>query len=291
MRARRFAASIVSTFLAAALSAEAQDARSLRARHEALRAELADNPFGRPLHVESSETSGEQRGAIYAVIEQPFKRVVTGLRHAAQWCEVLILQANVKNCEASNRAAEALAIFVARKPTDSPGQAYRVDFGYQAQAAGTDYLHVALDAPEGPLGTTDYRIRLEATPLDASRTFLHLAYSYTLRASARLGMNMYLATSGRDKVGFSTASRTPEGKPVYVGGVRGVVERNTMRYYLALEAYLNTLDAPAVERVDKRLREFHAGLERYPKQLRELELAEYLEIKRRDTARVLQVRQ
>jgi len=291
MRGRLFAASIVSTFLAAALSAEAQDARTLRARHEALRAELADNPFGRPLHVESSETSGEQRGAIYAVIEQPFKRVVTGLRHAAQWCEVLILQANVKNCEASNRAAEALAIFVARKPTDSPGQAYRVDFGYQAPAAGPDYLHVALDAPEGPLGTTDYGIHLEAAPLDASRTFLHLAYSYTLRASARLGMNMYLATSGRDKVGFSIASRTPDGKPVYVGGVRGVVERNTMRYYLALEAYLDTLDAPAVDRVERRLRAFHAGLERYPKQLHELELAEYLEIKRRDTARVLQVRQ
>jgi hypothetical protein len=276
------------TLLVFGFPAEAQDARTLRARHEALRAELADNPFGRPLHVESSETSGEQRGAIYAVIEQPFKRVVTGLRHAAQWCEVLILQANVKNCEASNRAAEALAIFVARKPTDSPGQAYRVDFGYQAQVARAD---VALDAPEGPLGTTDYRIRLEATPLDASRTFLHLGYSYTLRASARLGMNVYLATSGRDKVGFSTASRAPDGKPVYVGGVRGVVERNTMRYYLALEAYLDTLDAPASERVEKRLRAFHAGLEHYPKQLHELELAEYLEIKRRDTARVLQVRQ
>ena len=286
-----FAASVALTLPALAIPVEAQDAQMLRARHAALRAELADNPFGRPLHVESSETSGEQRGAIYAVIEQPFKRVVTGLRHAAQWCEVLILQANVKNCEASNRAAEALAIFVARKPADSPGQAYRVAFGYEALAADADYLHVALDAPEGPLGTNDYRIRLEATPLDASRTFVHLAYSYTLRASARLGMNMYLATSGRDKVGFSIASRTPDGKPVHVGGVRGVVERNTMRYYLALEAYLSTLDAPAAERVDNRLRAFHAGLERYPKQLHELELAEYLEIKRRDVARVLQARQ
>jgi hypothetical protein len=286
-----FAASMALTLAVLAITGEAQDARTLRAQHEALRAELADNPFGRPLHVESSEASGEQKGAIYAVIDQPFKRVLTGLLNSSQWCEVLILQANVKNCEASARGAEALAIFVARKPTDSPGQAYRVDFGYEALAADADYLHVALDAPEGPLGTTDYRILLEATPLDASRTFLHLAYSYTLRASARLGMNMYLATSGRDKVGFSIASRTPDGKPVYVGGVRGVVERNTMRYYLALEAYLATLDAPAAERSERRLRAFHAGLERYPKQLHELELAEYLEIKRRDVARVLQARQ
>ena len=280
-----FAALIVSTFLAAALSAEAQDARTLRARHEALRAELADNPFGRPLARRIERDLGRAARRDLRRDRAAVQASGDGLRHAAQWCEVLILQANVKNCAASNRAAEALAIFVARKPTDSPGQAYRVDFGYQAQAARADYLHVALDAPEGPLGTTDYRIRLEATPLDASRTFLHLAYSYTPRASARLGMNMYLATSGRDKVGFSIASRAPDGRPVYVGGVRGVVERNTMRYYLALEAYLDTLDASAAGRLEQRLRAFHAGLERYPRQLHELELGDYLDIKRRDTAR------
>jgi hypothetical protein len=78
-----------------------------------------------------------------------------------------------------------------------------------------------LDAAEGPFGTTDYRIRLEAVPLDQSRTFLHLAYSYTLRSAARMGMSMYLGSSGRDKVGFSVVDRTRDGRPVYVGGVRG----------------------------------------------------------------------
>jgi hypothetical protein len=274
--------------LALAIPVQAQDAHALRARHAALRAELADNPFGRPLHVESSENAGEQKGAIHAVIEQPFKRVGAALRRAAQWCDVLILQANVKNCEASSGSGETLSIFVARTPADPPDRAYRVNFSYGVPAAGADYLHVTLNSPEGPFGTTDYRIRLEATPLDPNRTFLHLAYSYTLRSAARMGMQMYLATSGRDKVGFSVVGRTPEGRAVYVGGVRGVVERNTMRYYLALEAYLGTLDAPAAERMEKRLRAFHAGLERYPIQLRELELAEYLEIKRRDASRVLQ---
>jgi hypothetical protein len=274
--------------LALAIPVQAQDAHALRARHAALRAQLADNPFGRPLYVESSENAGDHKGAIYAVIEQPFKHVGAALRRAAQWCDVLILQANVKNCEASNGGGETLSLFVARKPTDAPDRAYRADFSYDVPAAGADYLHVGLNAPEGPLGTTDYRIRLEATPLDPNRTFLHLAYSYTLRSTARMGMQMYLGTSGRDKVGFSVVGRTPDGRPVHVGGVRGVVERNTMRYYLAVEAYLGTLDAPAAERVEKRLRAFHAGLERYPLQLRELELAEYLEIKRRDASRVLQ---
>lgn len=271
--------------IALAIPVQAQDAQALRARHAALRAQLADNPFGRPLHVESSESSGQHKGAIYAVIEQPFKQVGAALRRAAQWCDVLIVQANVKNCEASQGGAETLSIFVGRKAADSLDRAYRVDFGYEVPAAGADYLRVALNAPKGPLGTTDYRIRLEAAPLDQKRTFLHLAYSYTLHGAARMGMNMYLATGGRDKVGFSIVKRTPEGQPVYVGGVRGVVERNTMRYYLALEAYLGTLDAPVAERMEKRLRAYYAGLERYPRQLHELELAEYLELKRRDINR------
>src|SRR5918996_3166994 len=91
-----------------AIPAQAQDAQALRARHAALRAELADNPFGRPLHLESSESGSEHRGTVYAVIEQPFKRVGPSLRRAAQWCDVLILQANVKNCEASNGGADTL---------------------------------------------------------------------------------------------------------------------------------------------------------------------------------------
>ena len=286
----RLLASVALALTALISAAAAQDAAALRAKHAALHAELAENPFGRPLHVESAESGSEHKGAIYTVIEEPFKRVGSALRHAAQWCDVLILQANVKHCEAAN-GGETLAIFVARKPSDSLDSAYRAEFRYEVPAAASDYLRAALHAPEGPLGTTDYRIRLEATPLDANRTFMHLAYSYTLRGAARMGMNMYLATSGRDKVGFSVVERTPEGKPVYVGGVRGMVERTTMRYYLALEAYLGSLDAPAPERMDKRLRAFHAGLERYRRQLHELELAEYLEIKRRDVSRVVQARQ
>ena len=264
--------------------AEAQDAQALRARHAALRAQLADNDFGRPVHVESGEAGGAQRGAIYAVIDQPFTRVAEGLARPAQWCDVMIVQPNVKNCAPGE---ERIALFVARKASDALERAYRVDLAFERAAAGADYLRVGLGAAEGPFGTSDYRIRLEATPLEGKRTFVHLAYAYTLKSTARMGMSMYLATTGRDKVGFSVVDRTAEGRPVHVAGMRGVVERNTMRYYLALEAYLGTLDSPAEERVEKRLRAFHMGLERHPRQLHELELAEYLELKRRDAARML----
>src|SRR5262245_15738564 len=276
---------LATTLLGRAVPSEAQDAQALRERYAALRTELADSAFGRALHIESSEGAREHKGAIYAVIDEPFELLGTELRRAAQWCDVLILEPNVKNCEPSGSGAETLSIFVTREPTDPPENASRSDFGQEVAASGADYLRLALGAKEGPFGTNDYRIRLEATPLDPNRTFVHLAYSYTVRGAARVGMQIYLATSGRNKVGFSVIDRTPDGRPVYIGGARGIVERNAVRYFLALEAYLATLDAPAAERVERRMRAFHAGLERYPRQLHELGLGEYLDIKRGDTLR------
>ena len=98
-------------------------------------------------------------------------------------------------------------------------------------------------------------------------------------------MSMYLATSGRDKVGFSVVERSADGKPVYVGGVRGIVERNVMRHYLALEAYLGTLAAAATERLEPRLHAYHAGLDRYPRQLHEVDLNGYMSMKQREISR------
>ena len=57
-------------------------------------------------------------------------------------------------------------------------------------------------------------------------------------------MQGYLATIGRDKVGFSIVGSRADGQPVYVHGTRGVIERNTMRYYVAIEAYLSTMALP-----------------------------------------------
>ena len=275
---------ILASALCAAIPAvpvAAKDAEVLRARHATLRAELADNEFGRPLHVESSATSVE----VYATVGQPFGAVRPALRRMQHWCDILILPVNVKYCETSGAGADdTLSIFIARKPADPLDEAYRVDFSYQIAAASNDYLHVVLSAPAGPFGTRDYRISLQAAPLDTRRTFLHMSYSSTPGVAARMAMRLYLATSGRDKVGFSVVDRRPDGRPVYVDGVRGVVERNTMRYYLAVEAYLGALNEPRGQHLEKRLRDWHAAIERHP-QLRELERDEYLRLKRWEALR------
>lgn len=94
-----------------------------------------------------------------------------------------------------------------------------------------------------------------------------------------------LATTGRDKVGFSIIGRTAAGQPVYQGDMRGVAERNTMRYYLAVDAYLGALTLPVAARLDQRLNDWHSGVERYPRQLHELERADYLAMKHEEIQR------
>ena len=98
-------------------------------------------------------------------------------------------------------------------------------------------------------------------------------------------MQGYLSTAGRDKVGFSITGKGDDGKPVYIDGVRGVVERNTMRYYLAIEAYLGAVSAAPADQSEKRLRDWFNATERYALQLHEVDRDDYLAMKRRELQR------
>ncbi|HEV2039631.1 MAG TPA: hypothetical protein VGT81_06220, partial [Casimicrobiaceae bacterium] len=113
------------------------------------------------------------------------------------------------------------------------------------------------------------------------RTFFHLSYGYSFGVAARVAMATYLRSVGREKVGFTIVERKPDGSPRYVKGIRGAVERNVMRYYFALVAYLHACSLPPHEQLEVRLRDWFAFTERYSLQLHELEQKEYLDMKRR----------
>ncbi|MEO5700196.1 MAG: hypothetical protein ABIS17_04890 [Casimicrobiaceae bacterium] len=249
-------------------------AAGLRARYEANRAGLEQSAFGQPIRLESVQTADRLKGDIYAVVDQPFDTVREGLRDVHHWCDILILHPNVTNCNAREGTASAsstVRIELGRNGTP-------VTFNYRVPAADAGYLHLALAAPDGPLGTTDYRVDLEASPLDARRSILHVVFSHRYGFEARLGMRAYLSTMGRGKVGFTVVDRTAEGQPVYVGDLRGALERNAMRYYVSIDAYLQALGAPPGQRLEKQIRAWYAYTERYPLQLRES--LEYIDTKR-----------
>jgi hypothetical protein len=286
--ARLFAVALVclGVGIAHADDADANLAASLRAKYGALQGQLSHNQFQRPLYMDSSEISRGVTGDIYAVINYPFATAGAALNGPARWCDILSLHLNTKYCRASTSSqGSVLNVNIGKKHDQPLDEAYRVDFAYRVAAETPNYLKVRLNADEGPLSTRNYRIMLEAIPLEDGRTFIHLAYSYTYGLAGRLAMQAYLGTIGSDKVGFTVVGKQSDGQPLHVGGMRGLVERNTMRYYLAIEAFLGALSAPPQARLEKRLHDWFAAVERYPRQLHEMEQGEYLDMKRKEYLR------
>jgi hypothetical protein len=277
---RRPRALLLAAVLALSGTAALADAAALRQKHAQVQEHMRSSDMGRDLHIDSSETGDTLQGDVYAVLDHPYATVRAALKEPARWCDILILPFNTKYCHAVESAeGPGLMVRIGRKYDQPLQNAYRLDFSYRNVAAGTDYFESRLNAGDGPLGTRDYRIVLAAAPLPSGQTFMHLSDSYGSGVAGRLAMQGYLATVGADKVGFTVTGRTADGQPRYIGGVRGAVERNAMRYYLAIDSYLDSLDAPAGKQVEKRIQTWFNASERYPKQLREMERRAYVSMK------------
>ena len=286
--ARLFAVALLCMGLgiAHADDADGNSAASLRAKYGVVQDQLSHNQFQRPLYMDSSEISGGVTGDIYTVINYPFATVGAALNGPARWCDILSLHLNTKYCRASTSSqGSILKVNIGKKHDQPLDEAYPVEFAYRVAAKTSNYLQVKLNADKGPLSTRNYRIMLEAIPLENGRTFIHLSYSYAYGLVGRLAMHAYLGTIGSNKVGFTVVGKQSDGQPLHVGGMRGVVERNTMRYYLAIEAFLGALSAPPQARLEKRLHDWFAAVERYPRQLHEMEQDEYLDMKRKEYLR------
>src|SRR5687768_8653077 len=105
----------------------AQDAAALRAREAALRDQLANNPFQRPLVLESTSASGVLKGDVSASVERPFAIVGQALSAMEAWCDILMLQANVKNCSVQGMGSGGvLSVAIARNDSQTLEEAYQI---------------------------------------------------------------------------------------------------------------------------------------------------------------------
>lgn len=255
---------------------------ALLKKYAGIKGELEKNPFGMPIHVESEQDGHSLHGDVFGVVAYPCARLGAILEKPASWCGITPLDLNIKGCTHRKTADECqLTLYSGRKYYQPPEDAYRLKLSFNVIAATPEYTGISLTADKGPLGTTGYRILLEAVPLDGERTFVHLGYAYSNSLLAKMLTGIYFATLGHGKRGFTIVATGENGKPEYVGGVRGAVERNAVRYYLALVAYLDTLALPAGQRFEKRMNEWFDLTARYP-QLFEMEKEEYLAGKRRE---------
>jgi len=269
-----------------AAASKADPVAVLRAKYASLEEPLRLNQFRQPIVLDSAETPDSLRGDIYAVVDFPFNAASSGLNNPDHWCDVMLLHINTKYCRAVHGpSGTTLKVNIGRKTPEALADTARVEFHYSLAAASSDYVEITLDAKDGPLGTSDYRIVLELMDLPNGKTFLHLTYSYAVNFVGRLAMQTYLATIGSGKVGFTVSGTEADGQADYIGGVRGLVERNTMRYYLAIDSYLGTAGATPAARLEHRLQSWFAAVERYPRQLHEMDRAEYMEMKHAEYSR------
>ena len=272
---------------AEALEPPRWSAGSLHASFTNLQPQLAQNQYGRPIYLESADTGTELTGELYAQVNYPLVKVKLALGNPANWCDLLLLHIHTKHCSTrrSESGNEQIAVHIGSKEFQRLDQAYPLDFSYRVDAAEPGYLDISLVAAVGPMGTSDYQIRVEAVPLLGGATFLHLRYAYSYNFLGNLAMRAYLSTVGLGKVGFTQLVPTTGKTPYFIGGARGVMERNTMRYFLAVDADLAAMAEPPGVQSEKRLANWFAQTQAFPSQFRDLDRDTYLDVKRREYRR------
>ncbi len=243
-------------------------------------AKLEKSSFGFPLFMESFERGDRVHVDVYGIFDQTFSSVVDVLNVPANWCDIVSLHPNVKACTYRELPGTwQLIFYIGRKVYQPPEDTHQVIYHYRKVLQQQGYMDMNLNADEGPFGTKDHRMRLEAMPLEGGRTFVHVLYEYSNSVALRLAEKIYFATLGLGKVGFTVTGTDRKGNPVYIGGPRGAAERNAVRYYLAVQSFMNTLRYPEKSRFSIRIIEWYDLTTLYRKQLFDMDKKDYLAFK------------
>jgi len=276
-----------------AVQAHSADLGEMQSLYRKLQPRLAQSPFQRELALDSTEASERLSGNIYATLDAPLASLELVNRSPLRWCEILLLLSNTKSCVVDRQdEAPSLQMRIGTKGPQALATTSPMNFKFVTSAPQTPVLETLLSSNSGPMGTKDGTLRVQAIALGPHKSFIHLHYSYNSSLAGRLATGVYLQTLGRGKVGFSKeqaeASRPADAH--WVGGVRGIIERNTMRYFMGLSCALQFAgtEAPA-QRFAQMAPCWYDDTERYPQQLREMARADYLEMKRDEYGRAVQV--
>jgi hypothetical protein len=252
---------------------------SLLDKYHEIEKELENNSGPVPFHIESSVDTNASHVDIYGTIKYPFEMVKNELLVPTNWCDIVLPDLYVRAC--THKKVDdtwLLNIYNVTKFSEPLKDAYQMKFVYRVSELQPAYFNIALTAHEGPSHTKDHQFGLEAIPLEKNRTFIHLRYSFGYSALTFLLMKLF----GGSKIGFSITGTDSAGNPVYVEGLRGEVERDVVCYYLAILAYLDTLEAPSDQRFERRTGQWYDLMARFKEQLSEMKKEAYLTYKSRD---------
>jgi hypothetical protein len=285
----------------ALLAAQAQgvDLGEMQNLYRSVQPRWVQSPFQRELVLDSTEAPERLSGDIYATLDAPLASLELVNRSPQRWCEILLLLSNTKSCRVgSQNSAPTLELRIGTKGPQALASTTPMDFQFASSEPRASVLETRLNAATGPMGTTDGTLWVKAIALGPKKSFIHLHYSYSSSLAGRFATGVYLQTLGRGKVGFSpepsaTAEAASVNRPAEtqaVGGVRGIVERNTMRYFLGLSCALQFATSTASARFAQMAPCWYDETERYPVQLHEMSRTDYLDMKREEYARDVQTR-
>ena len=261
----------------------ADNADHLRETYKEIKGEILRNNYGLPIHLQSKTENNAMRGDVSGIIHHSFETVSKNLSSLTNWCEIMPMHLNIKACTYHYVNDQCKLIFYSgRKFYEKADDVYHLDYQFQVSSLDKDYFNASLTSKEGPLDTTDYLIIVEAIPLTDNATFLHFTYEYKYGFWARLAMSTYFATLGHNKTGFTIIGNDDQEHPIYVKGIRGVVERNAMRYYFAIQSFLDTKNTPVEKRFSEKISHWFDLTEKHHKQLYEINKQDYLKYKNRE---------
>jgi hypothetical protein len=239
-----------------------------------------------PLHVDSVVDGGRLHAEVWSVLPAPFERIAAELRRPETWCDVVTLHVNVKACVHRERAGEQLVtLYIGYRVFQTPEEAHPLEARLELEPDG-DRLRARLTAPKGPFGTSQHRLELIASPADAEHTRLEFRFGQRFGWWAKHAMQVFLATWSRHRVGFT---ETAPGR--WVRGFEGLMERNVVRYHLALQAYLEHPRSSEKDVREARWSRFFELTERHARQLHVMERAEYLDTMRREYVERMKLQQ
>ena len=262
-------------------SALSLDYQNLQRSYDKIKKQLVEHPSGLPIYIESFDENNSISGDVYSITSHSFSTIKNTLTDPANWCDISLLHLNIKACTFKhNKENQKITIYTGRKFYQPPEDAFVHEYIFEIVHNQSSYFKVLLTAASGPIDTRDYQIQLEAMPIKGNKAFLHFSYSYTYGLATHAAMEGYFSTLGRSKIGFSVIGQDKDKNPVYIAGTRGAIERNSVRYYLAIQAYLDTLRISEKNRFEHRIQLWYSLTDQFKKQLFELPRVEYINAKR-----------
>jgi hypothetical protein len=286
-----FAAAFVLTGFARASENPLKDREMLLDTYNRIEARLAKNGFDFPLYLESADQGKKVNADVYGIIDHPFGNVYDMLSRPANVCDIVNLHSEVKACTYRELSdSSRLAVYVGKNPDQPAEEADPFIYTYQDLQALPGYMSFVLKAEKGPFGTKNHTMRIEALSLDSGRTFVRISYSYGSPAF-RLFEKLYFATFGRGKVGFTVTGTDENGKPVYVSGARGAIERCAVRYFLGIKAFMDASRFSGDRRFSGLISEWYDLTNRFRRQLFEMEKKDYIDLKTEERKKQIMLQQ